>query len=42
MTTLLKARQFAARAPREAFADLLGFAALCALIFVGFTVPAFF
>lgn len=41
MTTLLKARQFAADAPREALADVLGFAAVCALIFAGFIVPAF-
>lgn len=41
MAALLKARQFAAHAPREALADVLGFAAVCALIFAGFTVPAF-
>jgi hypothetical protein len=42
MDTILKARKFAAEAPREALADMLGFAALCAMIFVGFTLPAFF
>ena len=42
MTMLLKAREFAAEAPREALADALGFAGLCALIFAGFTLPAFF
>ena len=42
MATLQKARRFATQAPREALADALGFAAVCALIFAGFTVPAFF
>ena len=42
MATLQKARRFAAQAPREALVDALGFAAVCALIFAGFTVPAFF
>jgi hypothetical protein len=42
MAMLLKARKFAAEAPREALADALGFAGLCALIFAGFTLPAFF
>ncbi len=42
MATLLKARRFAVHAPREALADVLGFAAVCALIFAGFTLPAFF
>ena len=42
MTTLLKARKFVADAPREALTDALGFAGLCALIFAGFTLPAFF
>jgi hypothetical protein len=42
MATFQKARKFAAEAPREALTDALGFAALCALIFAGFTVPAFF
>ena len=41
MATLLKARQYAAQAPREALSDALGFAAVCALILAGFTVPAF-
>lgn len=41
MAQLLKARQFAADAPREALTDALGFAAICALIFAGFMVPAF-
>lgn len=41
MATFLRARQFAAEAPREAVADALGFAAVCALIFAGFTLPAF-
>ena len=41
MAALTKARQYAADAPREALADAFGFAAVCALIFVGFTVPAF-
>ena len=41
MATFLKARRFTAQAPREALADVLGFAAVCALIFAGFTVPAF-
>lgn len=40
MAMLLKARKFAADAPREALADALGFTGLCVLIFVGFTVPA--
>ncbi|HSF95517.1 MAG TPA: hypothetical protein VLA52_10880 [Thermohalobaculum sp.] len=42
MTMLLKARKFAADAPREALADTLGFAAVCVLIFAGFMAPAFF
>lgn len=42
MTMLQKAHKFAAEAPREALADALGFAGLCALIFAGFAVPAFF
>ena len=42
MAILLKAREFAATAPREALTDALGFAGVCALIFAGFTVPAFF
>ena len=42
MAALLKARKFAAEAPREALTDALGFAGLCALIFAGFTLPAFF
>ncbi|MDH3667989.1 MAG: hypothetical protein OEN23_13770 [Paracoccaceae bacterium] len=41
MPTLLKARKLAASAPREALIDAIGFAAVCALIFVGFTLPAF-
>ncbi len=41
MSTLLKARKFAAEAPREALIDTLGFAGVCALIFAGFTLPAF-
>jgi hypothetical protein len=42
MAMLLKARRFATDAPREALNDALGFAGICALIFVGFTLPAFF
>ena len=42
MVMLLKARKFAADAPREALIDALGFAGVCALIFAGFTLPAFF
>ncbi len=42
MAMLMKAREFAAEAPREALTDALGFAGLCALIFAGFTLPAFF
>jgi hypothetical protein len=42
MAMLLKAREFAADAPREALTDALGFAGVCALIFAGFTLPAFF
>ena len=42
MTILLKARKFAAAAPREALVDTLGFVGVCALIFAGFTAPAFF
>lgn len=41
MTALLNAREFAIRDPRQALADALGFAGICALIFAGFTVPAF-
>jgi hypothetical protein len=41
MATFIKARKFAAEAPREALVDALGFAAMCALIFVGFMLPAF-
>ncbi len=41
MATLIKARKLAASAPREALIDALGFAAICALIFAGFTLPAF-
>ena len=42
MVMFLKARKFAAEAPREALIDALGFAGVCALIFAGFTLPAFF
>ena len=42
MVMLLKARKFAADAPREALIDALGFAGVCALISAGFTLPAFF
>ena len=42
MAMILKARKFAADAPREALTDALGFAGVCALIFAGFTLPAFF
>ena len=42
MAALLKAREFATEAPREALIDALGFAGLCALIFAGFTLPALF
>ena len=41
MAMLLKARKFAVEAPREALIDALGFAGICALIFAGFTLPAF-
>lgn len=41
MAMLLNARRYAAQAPREALVDALGFAGVCALIFAGFTVPAF-
>ena len=41
MATILKARTLVAAAPREAMTDALGFAAICALIFAGFTLPAF-
>lgn len=41
MVMIVKARRFAADAPKEALADLLGFAGVCALIFAGFTLPAF-
>lgn len=42
MSTLKLARKFATEAPREAIIDAVGFAAVCALIFAGFTVPALF
>jgi hypothetical protein len=42
MALLLKAHEFATEAPREALTDAFGFAGLCALIFAGFTFPAFF
>ena len=42
MAMLMKAREFAAEAPREALIDALGFAGICALIFAGFSLPAFF
>ena len=42
MATIRKARTFVEAAPREALADALGFAGVCALIFAGFTLPAFF
>lgn len=42
MTMFIKARNFAANAPREALTDALGFAGVCVLIFAGFTLPAFF
>ncbi|MHA1529358.1 MAG: hypothetical protein ACTSVG_10070 [Alphaproteobacteria bacterium] len=42
MAMLLKAQKFATEAPREALIDALGFAGICALIFAGFTLPAFF
>jgi hypothetical protein len=42
MAMFSKAREFAAAAPREALTDALGFAGVCALIFAGFTLPAFF
>lgn len=41
MATLLNARNFALQAPRQALADALGFAGVCALIFAGFMLPAF-
>lgn len=41
MAMLVKARQFARHAPRQALSDAFGFAGICALIFIGFTVPAF-
>jgi hypothetical protein len=42
MTTLKIARKFVTDAPREALVDALGFAAVCALIFAGFTLPTLF
>jgi hypothetical protein len=42
MSTLRLARKYAAEAPREALIDALGFAAVSAMIFAGFTLPAFF
>ena len=41
MATMLKARSLFSAAPREAMADALGFAGVCALIFAGFMLPAF-
>jgi hypothetical protein len=41
MVMIVKARRFAANAPREALSDMLGFAGVCALVFAGFTLPAF-
>ena len=42
MAIFRKAHRFAAAAPEEALADVLGFAGLCLLIFAGFMAPAFF
>ncbi len=42
MPMLIRARNFAIRAPREAVQDALGFAGLCLLIFAGFTVSSWF
>jgi len=39
MALITAARRFAAAAPREALADALGLAAVCALIFAGFLAP---
>ena len=40
MALIHAAHRFAAAAPREALMDALGLAALCGMIFAGFTVPA--
>jgi hypothetical protein len=42
MAQMLKAQSFLKAAPREALADAAGLAAMCLLIFAGFTIPAFF
>jgi len=42
MPMLIKARDFVAKAPREAIHDALGFAGICFLIFAGFTLPSYF
>lgn len=42
MTAILKARAYFHAAPREALGDAVGLAAICLMIFAGFTVPALF
>lgn len=42
MASILRARSFLAAAPREALADVAGLAAICFLVFAGFTLPAMF
>jgi hypothetical protein len=42
MPMLIKARDFATKAPREAVHDAIGFAGICLLIFAGFTLPSWF
>ncbi|MEM7176264.1 MAG: hypothetical protein AAF503_01050 [Pseudomonadota bacterium] len=42
MSQIVKARGYLKAAPREALADLVGLAGLCAMIFAGFAAPVFF
>ncbi len=41
MRTISKAQRILAEQPQEAVSDALGIVAMAALIFAGFTVPAF-
>ena len=42
MTTFIKARSYLRRNPGEAMTDLVGLAAICALVIAGFSIPSVF
>ncbi|MEM1383335.1 MAG: hypothetical protein AAF713_19420 [Pseudomonadota bacterium] len=42
MAKIIETRRFLAAAPREAWTDVTGFAALCLMVFAGFCAPVFF